>query len=433
MLQTKRSQPELALKPGGNVRWGVLIWLLIGGIINYLDRANLSIAAPQMIKELHLNNTDIGLMGTVFAWTYAIMQLPSGWLIDRFGAKRIYSIAVVWWSIATFFTGACSKMGTFLTWRTLLGVGEAPCFPTSAKLTATWFPRKERSLATGIWDSSSKWGPALAPPILVSIMVAYGWRALFYATGLIGIVFIVLFMLFYRNPDKSRSLTKEESDYIQSDGAGVEENIQTAKISWLSLFKNRSILGMILGFFCTIWIWNIFLTFLPLYLLKTQGVNLGSLGIYASIPWIGGIIGDIYLGGYLAKKIVDKGITSSIIAKRALISIYAILAGIACILIPFVHNLGLTLTFMTLALAFISAITGNAWALPGDVAPQSMVASVGAIQNFGGYFGGAFSPVIAGMIADRSGSYAMAFISGGIIAALTAVFYWFVVKHPIQE
>ncbi|MCF8566798.1 MFS transporter [Alicyclobacillus tolerans] len=422
---------DVPVKPKGNIRWTVLIFLLLGGVINYLDRANLSIAAPEMIKQLHLDNTDIGLMGTVFSWTYAVMQLPAGWLIDRFGAKKIYSVAVLWWSVSTFFTGSCSKMGTFLTWRTLLGIGEAPCFPTSAKLTASWFPRKERSLATGIWDSSSKWGPALAPPILVSVMLAYGWRALFYLTGVIGVIFILFFMFFYRNPDKSRKLTPSEMAYIQSDGGGTEENIQTSPISWGSLFKHRTMWGMILGFFCTIWIWNIFLNFLPLYLLKAHHVKLASLGIYASIPWLGGIVGDIFLGGYLSKKLVDKGLTNALVAKRSLITIYAILAGIACVIIPYVQSLALTLTLMTLALAFISAITGSAWAIPGDVCPQSMVASVGAIQNFGGYFGGAFSPVVAGIIADSTGSYTLAFVSGGIIAALTAVFYWFMVRKPI--
>ena len=416
----------------GNVRWTVVIWLLIGGIINYLDRTNLSIAAPAMIKELNLNNTDIGLMGTIFSWTYAFMQLPSGWLIDRFGAKRVYSIAVAWWSVATALTGACNKLSTLLGARFLLGIGEAPCFPTNAKLTSYWFPKKERGLATGVWDSSSKWGPALAPPILVAIQMAYGWRSLFFITGVIGIVFILIFMKFYRNPDKSKLLSKQEMAYIQEDGGGSEQNIQSSKIKWRALFKYRSVWGMILGFFCTIWIWNIFLNFLPLYLLKTQKISFSSLGFYASIPWVGGIVGDI-LGGYITKLLTDKGIASPINAKRSLISVCALLAAVLVIMVPFVHGLWTTLTLLTFALGFISAITGSAWALAGDIAPVSMVGSVGAIQNFGGYFGGAFSPVIAGMIADSTGSYSLAFISGGIIAGCAAICYWFIVREPIQE
>jgi sugar phosphate permease len=432
MKSERALQSDLnALTTTKNFRWTVVIWLLIGGIINYLDRTNLSIAAPAMIKELKLNNTDIGLMGTVFSWTYAVMQLPSGWLIDRFGAKRVYAVAVLWWSIATALTGACNKLLTLVGARFLLGVGEAPCMPTNAKITSQWFPKSERGLATGIWDASSKVGPALAPPVLVAIQMTFGWRALFFITGALGIVFILIFMKFYKSPDKSKKLSKEEFNYIQAGGGASDDNIQGAKIKWRQLFKYRSVWGMILGFFCTIWIWNIFLTFLPLYLLKTQNISFKELGIYASIPWIGGILGDV-LGGYITKKLVDKGITSPINAKRGLIAICALLAGALVIMIPFVNGLAITITLMTLALCAISAITGSAWALSGDIAPPSMVGSVGAIQNFGGYFGGAFAPLIAGLIADTTGSYSLAFISGGIIAACAAIFYWFVVKDPIE-
>ncbi|MCQ6264763.1 MFS transporter [Fictibacillus sp. WQ 8-8] len=428
-LETKQAKPvNFARK----FRWTVVVWLLIGGIINYLDRANLSIAAPEMMKELGLTATDIGLLGTVFSWSYALMQLPSGWLIDRFGTKRVYTIALIWWSGATMLTGAVHKMSTFIMARVLLGVGEAPCFPTMAKITSYWFPKKERGLATGIWDSSSKWGPAIAPPLLVFLMVTFGWRALFYITGAIGIVFAIGFFIFYKNPDKSRKLSEMELEYIQSEGAGSEHSIQTSKIKWGELFKYRSVWGMILGFFCTIWIWNIFLVFLPLFLTNVHHVSLKELGIYAGIPWLGGIFGNIF-GGYLTKKLVDKEVTSPIKAKRALISISAISAAIVVCAVPFVTGLAMTLTLLTLALCFISAMTGSAWALAGDIAPPSMVASVGAIQNFGGYFGGAFSPVIAGMIVDATGSYSLAFISGGLIAGCAALCYWFIVKNPIQE
>ncbi|MFE4144812.1 MFS transporter [Peribacillus sp. YIM B13472] len=428
-METKQEKP---LNIGRKFRWTVVIWLLIGGIINYLDRANLSIAAPEMMKDLGLSVTEIGLLGTFFSWSYALMQLPSGWLIDRFGTKKVYTIALIWWSGATILTGGVHKMSSFIAARILLGVGEAPCFPTMAKITSYWFPKKERGLATGIWDSSSKWGPAIAPPILVFIMVTFGWRALFYITGVIGIIFAIGFVIFYKNPEKSQKLSKEEFDYIKSEGGGVEQGIQSSKIKWGSLFKYRSVWGMILGFFCTIWIWNIFLVFLPLYLFDVHHVSLKEMGIYAGIPWLGGIFGNIF-GGYLTKKWVDKGITTPIKAKRALISICAISAAIVVCAVPLAKGLAITLTLLTLALCFISAITGSAWALAGDIAPPSMVASVGAIQNFGGYFGGAFSPVVAGMIVDATGSYSLAFISGGLIAGCAAICYWFIVKHPIQE
>lgn len=189
---------------------------------------------------------------------------------------------------------------------------------------------------------------------------------------------------------------------------------------------------MILGFFCTIWIWNIFLVFLPLFLTNVHGVTLKELGIYAGIPWVGGIFGNIF-GGYLTKKMVDKEMASPIKAKRIAISVSAICAAIVVCAVPFVESLAMTIALLTLALCFISAMTGSAWALAGDIAPPSMVASVGSIQNFGGYFGGAFSPVIAGLIVDSTGSYSLAFISGGVIAGCAALCYWFIVNKPIEN
>ncbi|QWU18127.1 MFS transporter [Paenibacillus sophorae] len=434
VLETKVSSavPAVKTKTATRVRWTVVIWLLVGGIINFLDRTNLSIAAPDMMKDLNLSNTDIGLMGSVFAWSYAFMQLPAGWLLDRLGAKKVYAWAVALWSGATAFTGVCTGLTSLLFGRALLGVTESPCWPGGAKITASWFPKQERALATGFWDAASKWGPTIAPPILVALIVPFGWRALFFITGAIGLIFVVIFALFYRQPEKHPRISQEELDYIKAGGGGTAQEIGASKVSWGALFKHKSVWGMILGFFCYIWIFNIFVTFLPLYLMKTQNVSLKSLGIYASIPWFGGVIGAI-LGGYVSKLLVDKRGAKPLVAKRAVISVCAVLAGITVIIIPYAGSLPATLAFMTVALVLLSALSSSAWALPGDVAPASMVASVGSIQNFGGYFGGALSPVVVGMIADKTGSYTMAFTSGGIIAACAALCYWLLVRKPIAE
>jgi sugar phosphate permease len=421
----------VTLKPTGKARWKVITLLLIAGIINYLDRTNLSIAAPEMMRELHLTATNIGLMGAVFAWTYGLMQLPSGWLVDRFGTKRVLSGAVIWWSLATALTGLCSKLPAFLGARFLLGVGEAPCMPTCAKITSYWIPKQERDFASGLWDSGSKFGPAITPPLLVTIMLLCGWRSLFFITGVMGLAFVVIFWFLYYNPADDKHLSKAEYEYITAGGSGAEQRLTQASISWLSLFKYRSVWGMVLGYFCTIWIWNIFLVFLPLFLLKTQGISLAKLGIYASIPWFGGIVGEI-LGGWYTKKLLEKGGHSPMVTKRMVISFNAVVTGIAVCVVPFVHGIAATLAVLTVALFCIASMQGRAWALAGDVAPRSMVASVGSIQNFGGYFGGAFSPIVAGMIVDATGSYTLAFVSGGIIVACAAICYWGIVKHPIE-
>ncbi|MFM0023443.1 MFS transporter [Paraburkholderia azotifigens] len=414
-----------------NFRWHVLIWLLLGGIINYMDRASLSIAAPGMIQDLGLTRTQIGLLGTVFAWTYAVMQLPAGWIIDRFGAKKAYAIGMIWWSVATWLTGVVGSISGLIVMRALLAVGEAPCWPTSAKITAAWFPGKERGFATGIWDSSSKWGPALAPALLVALMIAFGWRSLFHVTGAVGIAFAILFLFLYQNPVQSKRLSREEFAYIEAGGGGHERSLTTSSIKWRSLFGHRSVWGMILGYFCAIWLWNLFLVFLPLYLLDRFHISLAQLGVYASIPWFGGALGEI-VAGWFATRLVDRGVASSLGAKRIIIVCCSLGAAVCAIALPFTQSITMTIVLMTVGLAFIAATIGNAWALAADIAPSSMVASVSAIQNFGGYFGGAFSPVVAGFIVDRTGSYSLAFVIGGAIAGCAALFYWFMARERVE-
>lgn len=431
-MDSKQTVAVAPHKRLGKKRWTIVIWLIVGGLINYIDRSNLSLAAPSMMADLHLNNTDIGLMGTVFSWTYAFMQLPSGWLIDKFGAKRMYAIAIFFWSLATAATGMMHHLWSLLTGRAVLGVAEAPCWPSGAKITADWFPKKERAFATGMWDSSSKLGPTIAPPIIIALLVPLGWRNLFFITGVTGVIFAILFHFFYKNPKNDKNLSADEYEYITQEDEKEEQEADNEKISWGALFKYRSIWGMIFGFFCYIWIFNIFVYFLPLYLTHAFHVTTASLGFYASVPWIGGIIGAIG-GGWISKKLVDIRHVTPFFAKRIMIVICSIVGGVLVVSVPFTHSIAATMIIMTLALCFLSSVSANAWALPGDVAPDKLVASVGSIQNFGGYFGGALSPVVTGLIVDVTGSYNLAFISGGIIAGAAALCYWFIVRHPIQK
>ena len=415
----------------GHFRWTIIGWLIVGGIINYLDRAVLSIAAPSMIADLGLSRTDIGLMGTVFAWTYAVMQLPAGWLIDRLGAKRIFTGAMALWSAATVMTGAVTAFPALLASRVVLGIGEAPCFPVFAKLTSVWFPRAERSLAAGLWDSSSKFGPAIAPVVLVGLLAAFGWRPLFFIAGGLGLLYAVAFAVFYRDPERESRLGQAERAMIAAGGGLVEQRASVPLATWAALFRTGTVWSMIGGYFCTIWIWNIFLVFLPLFLIDRFHLSLSQLGLYAAIPWLGGAVGEI-ASGYLGKQMVDWGIASPIDTKRRTILVAALFTAVLVAFLPMAQSIGTAIALMTAALFLISAITGSAWALSADVAPPGMTASVGAIQNFGGYFGGALSPALCGFIVDRTGSYALAFWSGAIIAAGAAGFYMLGVRRVIR-
>jgi MFS family permease len=411
-----------------NLRWWILGWALAAGILNYMDRSAISIAAPELMADLGLTRTDIGLLGTVFSWTYAFAQLPAGWLVDKLGARRMYFLAIAGWSIATVLMATGTKMWHFVTFRFLLGVTEAPNGPASAKLTADWFPRSERGQATAIWDSGSKWGPAIAPPILTAIMITFGWPAIFVFLGVIGLLLAVAFFIFYRVPELHPSVSDEELAHIKAEE--IAQSTGVAKVSWLRLFAHRQIWGMMAGFFCVIWIWNIFIVFLPLYLQEERGVTIAGSGWLAAIPYLGAAILGI-TGGWVMTRYTRASGRDPLTAKRHVMSVAAVAAGVLICLIPLVADLTLALIVMTVALGFVATMQAAAWAMPGDIVNSSQVASAGAIQNFGGYFGGAFAPLLTGVIADATGSYAPSFIIGGVIAALAAVAYTVLVRRPM--
>lgn len=413
-----------------NLRWYILGFALLAGIVNYMDRSALSIAAPQMIDELGLTRTDIGLLGAVFSWTYAFAQLPTGWLVDKLGARRAYFLAIATWSIATALMATGQRLGHFVLFRALLGVTEAPNSPSAARMTADWFPRAERGQATAIWDSGSKWGPAIAPPVLTAIMLAFGWRAIFLVLGVAGIVLALAFFIWYRSPEDHRRLGEEELAHIVS-GRGTGTDAVAEKVSWWGLFKHRQMWGMMAGFFCIIWIWNIFIVFLPLYLQDARGISIANAGWLSAVPYLGGAVLGI-CGGAVMNRLAKRPGADPLAAKRRVMMVAAICAGGLVCLSPFVANISLALFVMVLAVGFIATTQAAAWSMPGDIANNSQVASVGAIQNFGGYFGGAFAPLLTGWIYETYGTYTPALVIGGIIAALAAVVYGTLVRTPFK-
>lgn len=424
------ASPQRELRTIRNLRYLVLGWLLLAGILNYMDRASVSIAAPHMIEELGLTQTQIGLMGSVFSWTYAVCQLPAGYIIDRVGPRRVYFLAVGMWSIATALMSVGQTLGHFLTFRFLLGIGESPNSPNCSKITTQWFPRSERGQATGIWDSGSKWGSALAPPVLTLLMLAFGWRAMFLVIGIAGLALAVAFWAFYRAPEDARHLSDEEYRHILSGrDASAVDGTPEVRIPWLKLFTYRQTWGMMLGFFTSIWIWNIFITFLPLYLQSSLGVTIQRTGLLAAIPYVVAALAAIY-GGRITLRLARRG-ASPMAAKKRVLIICAITSGALLCLVPLVPGLVSALIVLSAALGLIAIIQSQSWALTTDIVPDAYAARFGGIMNFGGYFGGALAPVVTGMIHDRTGSYSPSFILAGIIAACGAVFFALLVTGPI--
>ena len=286
-------------------RWLMIAMCLLANTINYVDRANLAVAAPIMQSELGFDSATMGFVLGGFFWTYAFMQMPFGWFADRVGARISLALAVVWWSIFTALTAVARGITTLLGCRLLLGVGEAGAYPSMAKVAANWFPKSERGLASSIFDSGSRIGAALSLPLVAWIISISNWETSFVVTGVLGIVWAVFWIFIYRDPEQHPSVTPEELARLQAERG--TKPVSGSAVPWSSLFRYRTIWGMMIGFFCLNFVIYFFITWFPTYLVKARGFSLAQLGTLgllpglASIPcgWIGGFTSDaLYRRGW---------------------------------------------------------------------------------------------------------------------------------------
>lgn len=434
MFSSKGGASAPLKKPRGGKRWFVLGLLCLLALINNIDRLALSIAAPAMQSELGISATGIGLLGSAFSLCYAIGQLPSGWFVDRFGPRRLLGLSVIIWSGATSAMGFVSSLPAFAIARGCLGLAESPSLPSTSKIVSQWFPRREHGLANGCWDAALKAGPAFFTVLLVWIVATFGWRAMFIVAGVAGVIVAIIFMCFYRDLDKSPKVTDEELAWIRHDQPAPEN--QVAKPAWASLFGKVTMWGMMAGFFCNMWVYQIFLVFIPLFIINQFHVQYASLGLIASIPWVGAMIGDL-VSGMISERLCGRPGWTSLKAKKVTIIASMLLQALVLVLIPFNgwfgegYGLGIAVTLMAFALGFNGAVVAHAWALPSEFTSPGTVASVGSIQNFGGFLGATLSPLVAGLIVDATGSFNIVFFISAGVAVLSAVFYHLVVRKPI--
>ncbi|WP_250527400.1 MFS transporter [Caballeronia sp. GAWG2-1] len=436
MLNLKNDKSATSLlKPAGKQRWIVLGLLCLIALVNNIDRLTLSIAAPAMQSELGLTATDIGLLGSAFSLFYAFGQLPSGWFVDRFGPRKLLGLSIIVWSAATAAMDTAHTLGAFLFARAWLGVAESPSLPSTNKIVTQWFPRKDQGIANASWDAALKVGPAFFTFALVFIVAEFGWRVMYLGAGAAGVIVALVFLVLYRDIDKNKRLTAQERAYIAQDG-DAQVGSETARVPWSAMFRRQSMWGMMAGFFCNLWVYQIFLVFIPMFIIKQFGVKFSSLGFAASVPWVGAILGDI-ASGLVSGKLAGLPGWTPLRAKKATIVAALLLQAVVLALLPlnavFGQSAGLTVAvvLMAFALGFNGAVVAHAWSLPAEVTTYSTVASAGAVQNFGGFLGATLSPLVAGLIIDATHSFTPVFFTSAIVSALGAIAYHFFVRHPI--
>lgn len=405
-----------------------LALLVVTGVINYLDRATLAVANEFVRADLGLSLGEMGLLLSAFSWSYALCQLPVGALVDKIGPRWLLGAGLVLWSLAQAAGGLVSTFGWFVLARVVLGIGEAPQFPAAARVVSNWFPLRARGTPTGIYNSASPLGFALAPLCLSPLIAATSWHWAFFVTGALGLVAAVVWVMLYRDP-VHEELTEAERAYLD-EGQSGEAAPKTDFAAWRALFRQRATWGMLLGFFGSVYLNWVFLTWLPGYLRTERHMDVAYVGVAATIPFLCGFAGAL-TAGWASDRITRRA--ASVVKGRRTAVVLAML-GMVAFTIPaaLVESNTAAIACISVVIFLANAASACSWSLVTAVAPRSRVASLGAIQNFGGFIGSALAPIFTGYIA-QSWSFVPALLTGAGIAFVGAMFYQFLVVRPIPE
>lgn len=389
----------------GKYRWTIVALLFFATTINYMDRQIIGILAPTLEKEIGWNEIEYGYIVTAFQFAYAIGLLLVGRLVDRIGTKKGYAASLTGWSLAAAGHALATTVMGFSIARFFLGVFEAGNFPAAIKTVAEWFPKKERALATGIFNAGSNVGAIVAPLAVPWIALTWGWQEAFIFTGLIGLIWLIFWFIFYEKPEKQKRLSKQELEYIQSDPADQQE-----KIPWISLIKHKQVWAFALAKFMTDPIWWFYLYWIPKFLFKNYSITLDKIGLPLIIIYLMADVGSIG-GGWLSSAFIKRGWSINKGRKTAML-ICALLV-IPIVLVSQTDELWLTVALLSLATAAHQGWSANLFTTVSDIFPRKAVGSIVGIGGMAGAIGGMIVATLAGFILQLTGSYLVLFIIAG--------------------
>lgn len=415
-------------------RWMIALLLGFGVVINYFDRVNVSVAQTALHTVFGVTTVEFGYLLSAYSWTYCIMQVPCGLLLDRFGVRKIGLIGSFLWSVASFGGAISTGVPTFFASRLVLGVGEAPSFPGNSKAVGYWFPNSERSLATAIYDGAAKLGPAIGVPLMGLLMIHFGWRWTFAATGLMSLFYFLLFWRLYYNPGEDQALTDRERQFIQRGGANTEGHAPSGEGASLAyLLGQRKVGGLLFGFAAYNYTFYLLLTWLPSYLYMALHVNLLHSVLYTSIPWLAGALVEFAIGGWMIDALIHRGWDASRVRQTVLVLGTSL--GLGIFGAARAHTIETAVAWITVSLAGLSAAAGVGWSIPSLIAPKGSVGILGGMLNFCNQVAGISAPIITGYIVAITHSFAGAFIAAGVFLAAGIAAYVFLLGRiePIPE
>lgn len=424
-----------------HVRYLILFMLFIVTTINYADRATISIAGSSLQKDLGIDAVTLGYIFSAFGWAYVLGQIPGGWLLDRFGSKKVYALSIFTWSAFTVLQGfvgylpvANAIIALFML-RFLVGFAEAPSFPGNARIVAAWFPTAERGTASAIFNSAQYFATVLFAPLMGWIVHAWGWEHVFIVMGVLGILFSIAWMKLIYNPKEHPMIGAAELEHIERNGGLVDMDKPKAagksgpKWGYIKqLLSSRMMLGIYLGQYCINAITYFFLTWFPVYLVQERGMSILKAGFIASLPAICGFIGGV-LGGIISDHLLRRG-NSLTFARKAPIVI-GLLLSTSMVICNYVDAEWMVVGIMALAF-FGKGLGALGWAVVSDTSPKQIAGLSGGMFNTFGNIASITTPIIIGYIISATGSFKWALVYVGA-NALVAVFSYLVIVGPIKR
>jgi sugar phosphate permease len=414
----------LSNSPVPRRRWRIAFLLAFGVLVNFFDRINLSVSRDALHVSFGLSLVAFGYLSSAFSWTYALMQMPAGVLLDRWGVRRVGRISAFLWSVASFAAAIAPALNWFFGARLLLGVSESPTFPANAKALGYWFTRDERGMATAITDSAAKLATAIGVPFIGMLLFYFGWRWSFAATGFISFLYFLLFYLVYRNPSEDKELSPEEREFILGGGAQLEDQAKARSGSSLGyLLRQRKVYGLALGWGAYNYTFFLLLAWLPSYLSITLHVDLLHSVFYTGAPWFFAAITDLLIGGWLVDSLIQRGWDANRVRQTVLV--VGMMFGLCIFGAASAHSPAVAMVWISFALGGLAAAAPVAWTVPSLIAPRESVGTLASAVNFCGQIAAILAPIVTGYIVAGTHSFAAAFVTATVILLLGIVGYVF--------
>ena len=414
------------MKPLKRLRWWIVWTLFFSTVINYINRQTFSVLAPVITKELNLSHTDLSHVFSAFQIAYAGTWLVGGVLLDIIGTRLGLALAVVWWSAVSMLTGLANSVLSFSVFRFLLGIGEGCNWPGASKTVAEWFPAKERGVAVAIFDSGSSVGGAIAALTVPWVAIVFGWRYAFVLSGVLGFLWLVLWLALYHPMDKHPRLSEEERTLIKAGHDTATTSTQRGAGRYLSLLKQSNVWGIVLGRSLTDPIWWFYVFWLPQYLSDARGFSLKQIAAFAWIPFIAADIGN-FTGGFASGFLIKRGMP--VIRARKWVCVISSLPVLAGIPAATAHSPYWALALISFAVWGYASWSTMGLTFPSDLFPQDVVASVTGLSGLGAGIAGTLFTLAVGWLVDKF-SYYPAFVAAATIPLLATASVLLLIRAP---